>query len=100
MAKRKTRKQKILADQRHILYHLETPARLASESFAGRPSAQVSLPTEKKAKIELPSFEIPQTQTHALPSYAYVVSDIKKTAFITFSIIIAQIILFIILHRV
>ena len=88
MAKRKTRKQKILADQRHILYHLETT------------SAQVSHPSEKKTKLIAIDYEMPQAKTQALTSFAYVISDIRKTAFITFSIIIAQIILFIILHRV
>lgn len=88
MAKRKTRKQKILADHRHIQYHLETTP------------AQVSLPAEKKATLELPAFEIPQTRTYVLPSYAYVVSDIKKTAFITFSIVTAQIVLFFVLNRI
>ncbi len=88
MAKRKTRKQKILADQRHILYHLETT------------SAQVSYPSEKKTKLIAIDYGIPQVKTQTLTSYAYVISDIRKTAFITFSIVIAQIILFIILHRV
>ena len=88
MAKRKTRKQKILADQRHILYHLETT------------SAQVTHSSEKKTKIVALDYEMAQVKTQTLPSYAYVISDIRKTAFITFSIIIAQIILFIILHRV
>ena len=88
MAKKKTRKQKILADQRHILYHLETT------------SAQVSHPREKKTKLEVIDYGIPQVRTQTLTSFAYVISDIRNTAFITFSIIIAQIILFIILHRV
>ncbi|GEM_PF-3208307 len=88
MAKKKTRKQKILADQRHILYHLETTP------------AQVSHSSEKKAKLIAIDYEMPQVKTQTLTSFAYVISDIRKTAFITFSIIIAQIILFIILHRV
>ncbi len=91
MAKKKTRKQKILADQRHVLYHLETT------------SAQVSLPSEKKVSPpKAVEFELPQARTiTSLPnSYAYVLSDIRRTVFITLSIIAAQVILFIVLHRV
>lgn len=88
MAKRKTRKQKILADQRHILYHLETTP------------AQVSHTSEKKAKLEAIDYEMPQVKTQTLTSYAYVISDIRKTAFITFSIITAQIVFFFVLNRI
>lgn len=91
MAKRKTRKQKILADKRHVLYHLETPA------------AQESEPLEKKVKVDLPSV-LPAYQTQTprvgtLTSYAYVIADIKKTALITGAIVTAQIILFFVLNR-
>lgn len=91
MAKhRKTRQEKILADQRHVLYHLETD------------SAQVSEPLEKKeAKINIMPFVQPQTTPHQTgTSYAYVVSDIRKTVFITSSIILLQITLFFVLGRV
>ena len=91
MAKKKTRKQKILADKRHVLYHLETS------------SAQVSNHTEKKIKVDLPSV-LPayQTQTpraQTLTSYAHVIKDIKKTALITGAIVTAQVILFFVLNR-
>ncbi len=85
--KRKTREQKILADQRHILYHLETS------------SAQVSNTTEKKIKVELPVIlQMPRVQT--LNPYAHVIADVKKTALITGAIITAQVILFFVLNRV
>jgi len=86
MAKKKTRKQKILADSRHIVYHLENET-----------SAQVSYPREKKQKQEV--FSIPRSnQTIALSSYSHVTTDIKKTATITGIILIAQIVLFIVLN--
>lgn len=85
MAKhRKTRQEKILADHRHILYHLDTAP------------AQVVLPSEKKTQYRL---NPPASKTHAI-SYSYVIRDIKKTSFITVSIILAQIILFFILNRI
>ncbi len=85
MAKhRKTRQEKILADHRHISYHLDTIP------------AQVSLPSEKKTQLHL---DPPTSKTHAI-SYSYVLGDIKKTSFITASIIIAQIILLFILDRI
>ena len=85
MAKhRKTRQEKLVADQRHISYHLDTTP------------AQVSLPSEKKTQFQL---DFPTSKTHAI-SYSYVLGDIKKTSFITLSIILTQIILFIILNRI
>ncbi len=87
MAKKKTRKQKILADSRHITYHLETNY-----------SAQVSHPTEKKSKFNLEQISTPTTVI--ANSYAHVAADIKKTAFITGAILTAQIILFILINKV
>ena len=87
MAKKKTRKQKILADHRHISYHLETT------------SAQVSHPSQKKIKVELPNVpRVAQTQT--LNSYSHVITDIKKTAFITGLMLLTQIILFVVMNTV
>lgn len=86
MAKKKTRKQKILADSRHVTYHLETEK-----------SAQVSLPREKKQKIELPDMpKVPQVMT--LNSYSHVITDLKKTAIVTGVILLAQIVIFIALN--
>lgn len=84
--KKKTREQKILADHRHIVYHLETG------------SAQVSIPAEKKTQyaLETPS----QTQKVASISYAYVRGDIRKTTLVTIFILTAQIILFFIINRI
>lgn len=84
--KKKTREQKILADQRHIVYHLETG------------SAQVSLPAEKKSQY--PIDNLAQTQRTASISYTYVGSDIRKTALVTVFIILAQIILFITINKI
>ena len=85
MAKRKTREQKAIADQRHILYHLESS------------SAQVSLPSVKKSTLEL---NIPTNKSHTAVSYAYVKKDLRKTALITSAILTTQIVLFFILNRV
>ncbi len=86
MAKKKTRKQKILADSRHIVYHLENET-----------SARVSQPREKKEKQEV--FSIPRSgQTIALSSYSHVTTDIKKTALITGAILLTQIVLFIVIN--
>lgn len=84
MAKRKTREQKAIADQRHILYHLDSS------------SAQVSLPSVKKSDLEL---NIPSSKLQAT-SYTYVTKDLRKTASITLSILTTQIVLFFVLNRV
>lgn len=88
MAKhRKTRQQKMVADQRHVTYHLETNP------------AQVSHPSEKKS--ELPSIKFDNTPVRtATVSYAYVKSDLRKTALVTSAIVLAQILIFIFLNRV
>jgi hypothetical protein len=86
MAKKKTRQQKILADSRHISYHLETSI-----------SARESYPSEKKIKVELPNMPR-STYTQTLNSYPHVFKDIKKTAFITGVILTVQIILFIVIN--
>lgn len=86
MAKKKTRQQKILADSRHISYHLETNI-----------SARESYPSDKKIKVELPNMPR-STYTQTLNSYPHVFKDIKKTVFITGVILTAQIILFIVIN--
>ena len=84
MAKhRKTRQEKMIADQRHVLYHIET-------SFA-----QASTPSEKKQDYSL---NIPVNKVKAV-SYTYVAQDLKKTAVVTASMIVAQIALYIALNR-
>ena len=80
--KRKTRNQKVLADQRHILYHLDLPA-------------QPSYPIEKK-----PSLQSLISEDIQRPTYAYVLSDVKKTSLITFSIIFMQVILFFLMKKI
>lgn len=85
MAKRKTREQKAIADQRHISYHLETT------------SAQVSIPSVKKSDFEL---NIPTDKPQMVYSYAYVTKDLRKTALITLTILTTQIVLFFVLNRV
>ena len=88
MAKhRKTRQEKMVADQRHISYHLDISP------------TQVSTPSEKKSnsqtyKLDIPTSRVPVT------TYDYVKNDLRKTAMVTAAIIIAQIFLFIILNRV
>lgn len=85
MAKhRKTRQEKVIADHRHITYHLEPSV------------AQVSLPAEKKTAYKI---DLPMSKTKAL-SYTFVINDIRKTAIITGSIVTAQIVLFFILNRI
>ena len=84
MAKRKTREQKAVADTRHQIYHLETSP------------AQVSLPSDKKSTPVIPV----HTFQRPTESYAYVVTDLRKTAFITGAILFAQVVIFFLLHRV
>lgn len=86
MAKKKTRKQKILADSRHIVYHLENET-----------SAQVSRPREKKQIIDLPN-KVRASQTVIIGSYPHVIKDLRKTATVTGVILLAQIILFIVIN--
>jgi hypothetical protein len=84
MAKR-TKKQKLLADHRHLQYHLEAPSNHGKAE------------SEKKFKFELLESETkPKTQAPALD---FIASDLRKTALITFSIVLAQIVLFIVLNR-
>lgn len=77
----------MVADQRHVVYRLEPNP------------AQVNTLSEKKTSI---SNLIPET-THRKPvavSFAYVRSDLRKTALVTSAIVIAQIILFMTLNRI
>jgi hypothetical protein len=87
MAKhRKTRQEKMIADSRHISYHLETI------------TAQDSPKRAQKSDFSL---ELPQTSTRTKTiSYDYVTKDLRRTTLLTASIIIAQIILYIVLNRV
>ena len=90
MAKhRKTRQEKMVADHRHSLYHLETK------------TAEADTPVSRKEETPAYSYR-PQHPgpTHATASYAYVAADLRKTAFISAAIIIAQIFLFITLNRI
>lgn len=79
----KTRKQKILADHRHVVYHLESSA------------SQVKYSLDKKADSHVNS---PVSSNSA--TYAYVAHDLKKTGLITAIILSAQIIIFLFLHRI
>ncbi|MBI2621318.1 MAG: hypothetical protein HYW63_01560 [Candidatus Levybacteria bacterium] len=99
MAKKRTKKQKILADKRHVLYHLVTPSTQVGESVAAKSHSQESSSAEKREKLQLPTFELPQTKSYTLSSYAYVINDIRKTAIVTGAIIIAQVVLFLVLNR-
>ena len=87
--KRKTRSQKVLADTRHSLYHLET-------------TAQVSYPNEQKEEKQTPSaFKLnlsPATQASNM-SYSYVLPDLRKTAIVTAGILIIQLVLYLALNR-
>lgn len=89
MAKhRKTRQEKMVADSRHVTYHLETT------------SAQVSKPSEKNSSSS--PYKIEQ-QTPArntvTTTYSYVSADLRKTAIVTAAIIVAQILIFVALNR-
>ncbi len=74
----------MIADQRHVVYHLESN------------SAQASSLIDKKADVKI---SIPPTQTRTI-SYNYVARDLRKTTLITAAIIIAQIILLIVINRI
>ena len=79
MAKhRKTRQEKMIADQRHIHYHLEPT------------TAQVSTPAVKIPTIKQDSINIMQNSTQV-----YILKDLRKTILITTAIVLAQIFLYI-----
>jgi hypothetical protein len=83
MAKhRKTRQEKMIADQRHIHYHLEPI------------TAQEKTPSVKKPSVGNENVQTLQNHTQT-----YVVKDLRKTALITATIIFAQIFLYIVLNR-
>jgi hypothetical protein len=84
MAK-KTKEQKILAEKRHYLYHLETPAK-ASGSAAQKPDFKLNLAAVKTSK--------------AVESYDFVMTDLRKTALITGAILFTQLVLYFALNRV
>ena len=85
MAKhRKTRQEKMIADQRHVVYHLESN------------SAQASSPIDKKSDVKM---SIPTVQAHTV-SYNHVTHDLRKTAMVTAVVIIAQIILLIVINGI
>lgn len=87
MAKhRKTRQQKLVADQRHLTYHLNTA------------SAEEYKPTEKEIQSSYKS-NYPDHKSH-IATYAYVNQDLRKTGLVTGAIVITQIILFIVLNRI
>ena len=83
MAK-KTRAQKVLADTRHFTYHLETPA-------------QESSPSARKAEYKLNL--APTRPLQGANNYAYVVTDLRKTALITGANLITQLVLYFALNR-
>ena len=86
MAKhRKTRQEKLVADHRHVTYHLDT------NSVEEHPT------TEKKTNSSY-HLDIPASRPLA-SSYAYVSADLRKTGLITGAIIIAQIFLFIVINQ-
>jgi len=86
MAKhRKTRQQKLVADQRHLTYHLET---ISAED----------LPTTGKKTVTTPKIDLPISRPQ-VSTYAYVTHDLRKTGLITGSILIAQIFLFIVINQ-
>jgi hypothetical protein len=83
MAKhRKTRQEKMIADQRHIQYHLEPN------------TAQEKTPAVKTQNVNQVSIQPVHSHTQS-----YVAKDLRKTALITTTIIFAQIFLFIFLNR-
>lgn len=84
MAKhRKTRQEKIVADHRHITYHLE-PDTAPKKATSVKKTEFVMTPSHKTQSV----------------SYAYVTKDLRKTTFITIAIALSQIFLFIFLNRI
>ena len=77
--KRKTRKQKQLADQRHTFTH--------STSYAPAPSLNAATQTFKTPLAS----ETPQISVAAYP---YLKKDLSKTAILTLGILMLQILLF------
>jgi hypothetical protein len=89
--KRKTRNQKILADNRHVLYHHAAP-------LAQNDSKIVEKETVNITNITLP--KITNKISKSTTTLSYVGEDIKKISLISAFIITLQITLFFLLQRV
>ena len=94
MAKqRKTRKDKQQADHRHIKTSQITPSTMPSTPQPGvyTYTAQSASSVKKvEKKISMP------TNSATTIIYQYAMQDIRKTAFMTFAIVFAQIVVYII----
>ncbi len=91
--KKKTRKQKIISDKRHKDYSAFTPPPQANPSTTSSPDrlGVQSVQTERSQTIHKPQHISGQLITTA--HYSYLYSDLRKTFFLTCSIIIAELLL-------
>ena len=85
--KRKTRREKKVADNRHTLYHLETS------------SPQESKVVAKKEAIT-PASKTYQNPTKNVVSLNYVAKDVRKILFISTILIATQIVIYIVMGSV
>lgn len=86
--RKKTRREKKIADNRHTLHHLETTIN------------QELKPIEKKTTPDV-EISIPATRSKAtVISYDYVMADVRKITLMSIILILAQFALFIFWQRV
>jgi len=83
--KRKTREQKILADERHNFSH----------TFTSQAPLTLKIPTQITPSVLM---QKPQ-KTTALNAYPYLVKDLTKTVILTAGIFIFQLVLFTLLKN-
>jgi len=91
--KRKTRDQKILADSRHAVYHLETQVTKDSKPRVKKD------PVDNELITSIPSIT-PSSPRSNVAALDYVKADIRKILLITAIIIALQIALFFLLQRI
>ena len=84
--KKKTRRQKVLADKRHMLYHLESPEKTESRYKSDETPSVESLMLEETGKTHV-----------SVQSFAYVKDDIKKILILTSVAVAVQTALFFLL---
>ena len=107
--KRRTRKQKILVDQKKHMVHEPEPVDTSSQKVESQTAAQntatpditFSLPTTTSTKQPTPRAAKPAVQTVSVltTEYGYLGKDLVKTALLTGAIIIAELLIrFLYLH--
>ena len=89
MAKRKTRQQKIIADLRRQLIKTSVPIKVESTMEKKESPMPIATPRE----------HIQVSQQRLTYTNPYLAKDLRKTAFLTSCIVVAQLFLFILLRQ-